>query len=132
MKKVYLMLLMMVSLSTSVFGWATASQVISGGDTLTFSSNMSGMIVELDGRQIGVVANNSYVLQLERDGESKTFSFSKPGYKTVDVEVTTKLAGIFWANLLFTGSVGSSVDSWSTKNSRQFTPNQFYIDMVKS
>ena len=64
--------------------------------------------------------------------QEKVFTFSKAGYKTQKVTLTTSFDNLFWGNLLFGGSIGSSVDSWFTNNAQEYSPNQFYVSMEKN
>ena len=95
-----------------------------------FTSNQSGVGVFLNGNKIGNL-NGIFVYKLQRDGHDKIFEFTKPGYKTSKVFVTTTLDPIFWGNAVYGGSIGSSVDSLTTKNSRKYTPDQIFVELVK-
>lgn len=132
MKKLLLAALLLVGLNTQVFGFETILTSIKGGDLITFNTNISGASVELNGRSVGVVAGNSFEYRLKRDGSDKSFVFKKAGYQDVIIDVTTKFAaiGVLGGNLLIgMGSFGSSTDSWSTSSSRQYSPNQYYVEL---
>ena len=132
MKKVLVLLFLSAFLSLNSFGFATILHSITGGDEIRFSSNVDGVAVYIDGQPVGKIRNGSLVYKISRDGMNKRVKFEKSGYKTEDVFIGTKTAGAFWGNLIIGGTLGSSTDSWFTKNSRQYTPNQFYIEMEKA
>ncbi len=122
-------------MSLDSFGYATGVQEIwkDGGDKLTFNSNVSDVKVFIDGRPIGFIRNGALEYVVSREGADKRLEFKKSGYKTETLIIGTKLAITFWGNIgfVYSSPTASSIDSWSTKNSRQYTPNQFYIEMEK-
>ena len=129
MKKVLISLLFMCFMSANVFGWATIVTTVKGGDKVVFTSNVDNVSVYLNGQKIGNVLNNRFEYTIVRDGKPKAFEFQKSGYGKTQFVMTKKLDPIFWLNLFFGGSIGSSVDSLSTKNAYAYSPNQYYIDM---
>lgn len=133
MKKIWVMVLMVCAFSTSAFGFATMYQAYKGGDSISFDSNISDVEVYYNNQPIGIIKGGSFVYRLKRDGESKSFTFKKPGYKDVTVVANTKLDTLFWLNILGTtgSSFGSSTDSIFTKNAYEYSPNQFYVNMEK-
>ena len=132
MKKILLLLLVFVGLNTSIFGFATLATAFKGGDEISFNSNVSNVEVKLNGNTVGEI-NGTFSYKVNRDGQVKVFTFVKPGYKTQKVTLTTSLDNFFWGNLIFFGAgiFGSSVDSWFTNNSQQYSPNQYFINLKK-
>lgn len=122
-------------MSLDSFGYATGVQEIwkDGGDKLTFNSNVSDVKVFIDGRPIGFIRNGALEYVVSREGADKRLEFKKSGYKTETLIIGTKLAITFWGNIgfVYSSPTASSIDSWSTKNSRQYTPNQFYVEMER-
>ena len=135
MKKIFLVLFLAFLFSLDSFGYATIFQEVwkDGGDKITFNSNVNEVTVYIDSRPIGIIRGGALEYTLARDGKNKFVQFKKPGYKDEEIFIGTKLALTFWGNVgfLYFGTTGSSTDSWSTKNSRQYTPNQFYVEMEK-
>lgn len=131
MKKYLLLLAFLVGFTTQTFGWATVITTIKGGDEIKFSTNISDIDVYLDGQKIGVVMGNNFSYKVKRSGQGHMFTFKKDGYKDVSIALSTKFDHIFWLNVVFGGFFGSSTDSWSTQSVRQYSPDQFYIDMIK-
>lgn len=131
MRKVLVLLSLTGFLSLNSFGFATVLHSITGGDAIRFNSNVDNVAVYIDGQPVGKIRDGSLVYKISRDGMNKRVRFQKSGYKTEEVTIGTKTALAFWGNLITGGIIGSSTDSWSTKNSRQYTPNQFYIEMEK-
>jgi hypothetical protein len=129
---------MIVLLSANAFGYATKNYLQkSNGDIIRFNTNVETGVHVLLGeektKKIAIMDDRSFEYEFQhRDGKSKYFTFRKQGYRDVTVVVGTKLDGAFWFNTLhYSSTIASSTDSWSTKNSRQYTPNQFYIEMEK-
>ena len=133
MKKILLLLLVLVGLNTSVFGWATVATTVTGGDTIMFNSNVENVDVLLNDKIVGKISNSSFEFKVQRDGEAKVFTFKKSGYKSQEITLTTKLSTLFWLNILGGGGpFGSSTDSWFTNNAQEYSPNQFYVSMEKN
>ena len=130
MKKILSIFLLMLLINVKAHAFATIITTIKGGDEIKFTSNQTGVAVLLNGNKIGNL-NGIFVYKLQRDGEDKTFEFTKAGYKPSKVVVTTKLDPIFFGNVIYGGSIGSSVDSLTTKNSRKYTPDQIFVELVK-
>lgn len=131
MKKLLFLAVMSLGLSTSIFGLATVWTSVQGGDTLTFSSNQQGVKVYRDDDQVGIIQNGPYDYKLKRDGKEKTFKFRKDGYKTVTVTLSPTFDMLFWGNLFLGASIGSSVDSLSTKNAYTYSPKQVFVNMER-
>jgi hypothetical protein len=131
MKKYLLLgLAMVVFAQSNVLGFATIVQAIKGGDEISFKSNVKNVSVFLNDRKIGIM-DNAFSYKVERNGKDKVFVFKKSGYKSEKVRLGTKPDSMFWGNILFGGSFGSSTDSWFTNNSREHTPKQFFIELKK-
>jgi hypothetical protein len=129
MKKYLLLLAFVVGLSTQAFGFATIVTAIKGGDPITFTSNIQDVDVYLNGAMIGKYMGGSFTHNIKRTGQPQTFAFKKKGYKETVITVGVIKDPMFWGNALVGGFIGSSVDSWSTSNDLQYSPNQFYVEM---
>ncbi len=129
MKKLLIAVLFMCFMSANVFGWATVVTSVKGGDKVVFTSNVDNVSVFLNGQKVGALVNNRMEYTIVRDGQPKLFEFQKSGYGKQEFMMTKKLDPIFMANIIFGGSIGSSVDSLTTKNAYAYSPGQFYIDM---
>jgi hypothetical protein len=129
MKKLVLLAVLAIGLNTQLFGFATIVNLVQGGDKISFTSNVQGVVVHLDGVAVGTMSNGTYSYKLNRTGAPRSFKFTKAGYVDQYVTIHTKFNHMFWGNLLTGGSLGSSTDSWSTNNTKQYSPNQFYIAM---
>lgn len=129
MKKLLLAALLIVGLNTQVFGFATIVQAIKGGDEVSFTSNVEGVTVFLDGVNIGKMGAVAFKYKLNRTGAPRTFMFKKKGHEDQYITVNTKFDNMFWGNAIFGGlsTSGSSTDSWSSNNTKQYSPNQFYV-----
>lgn len=133
MKKVLVIMSMLFAFSTSAFGYATIYTAYRGSDSITFDSNVSDVEIYHNNKPIGFIKGGSFVYKLKRDGEAKSFTFKKAGYKDVTVVANTNLDTVFWFNVLGAGGAPffSSTDSFFTKNAYEYSPNQFYVEMQK-
>jgi len=129
MKKLVLLAVLAIGLNTPLFGFATIVNLVQGGDKISFTSNVQGVVVHLDGVAVGTMSNGTYSYKLNRNGAPRSFKFTKAGYVDQYVTINTKFNHMFWGNFVIGGSFGSSTDSWSTNNTKQYSPNQFYIAM---
>ncbi len=132
MKKLLLSLLLVSALSSHAFGFATIVTTIKGGDEMRFTSNVEDATIYLDGQLVGRTNTSVFIYKLNRTGTPRTFVFKKEGYKDEIITVNTQFDNMFWGNFLFGGSFGSSTDSWFTENTKQYSPNQFYVELQKS
>lgn len=131
MKKLLLAMVLLVGMNGATFGFATVATAINGDDIITFTSNTSDVSVLLNDVAIGTL-DDEFKYLVKRDGKPKIFKFKKAGYETEVVQLTTSFDGLFWGNLLSGGSVGSSTDSWFTKNAYEYSPSQYYIELSKN
>ncbi len=129
MKKLLIIIGMILSINT-LFAFATV-MAPAGGDPITFTTSVSGVDVYLNGQQIGKIDGTQYMIKVKRDDETKTLTFKKDGYKDTTVVLTKTLSNMFWGNFFIGGSIGSSVDSWTTKQNMEYSPNQYYVTMSK-
>ncbi len=138
MKKYILLCAALFCFQSNAFGFATVATTIQGGDTILFNSNMSDIDVYLNGLKVGVIYDGYFSYQIERSSQTQTFSFKKEGYQTEQIILSTKFAGLFWGNIPLSfaltplgGSLGSSTDSWFTDNTKEYSPSQYYIELIK-
>lgn len=83
-----------ISISTRPTG-ATASVRRSGGDIMdVVAVDKTPCTISLDPKK-GYFSGQSYTLRLEL-----------PGYKPTEVELTAKMSGWYWGNLVFGGLIG--------------------------
>jgi len=131
MKKLFLAVAMVVGLAAHTFGFATAIQLVKGGDMIVFTSNVEYADVYLNDQPIGRCNGSAFLYKVSRDGQPKIFTFKKSGYKDVQIKLTTTFDNMFWGNLLAGGLLGSSTDSWFTSNTQEYSPNQFFVQLEK-
>ncbi len=131
MKKYLLLIALILGVSAPTFGMATIVTSIKDGDDIKFNTNVSDVDVFLNDQMVGKITGNTFSRKLKRTGQPQTFVFKKQGYKDVVVTVETQFDNIFWLNIVCGGTLGSSTDSWFTKNTQEYSPNQFYVDMKK-
>ncbi len=124
--------MLLAGITTHAFGFATAMQVIKGGDTIVFSSNTDSYDIYLNNQPVGRSNGSAFIYKVPRDGKPKVFTFKKAGYQDTSITLTKSFDNLFWGNLLIGGSVGSSTDSWFTSNSQEYSPNQFFVQLNKN
>lgn len=132
MRNLLFTLLMVIGLNTTVFGFATILTSVKGGDEIVFSTNIADAEVFLDGQLVGKTFNSTFKYKLDRNGKPRVFLFKKEGYQEYTVGVNTQFDTAFWGNFLIGGPIGSSIDSWFTNNSLEYSPNQFYVELIPS
>jgi hypothetical protein len=132
MKKLLLSLLLVSALSSHAFGFATIVTTIKGGDEMRFTTNVEGASIYLDNLMIGKTSAGTFTYKLKRTGAPRTFVFKKEGYQDSVITVNTQFDQMFWGNVLFGGTLGSSTDSWFTENDKEYSPNQFFVELQKS
>ncbi len=130
MKKILIIIGLVCCMSTNLFGFATLTAP-QGGDSIRFDTNIGDVDIYLNGVIVGKKDANSFVYKLKRTGEDQIFIFKKDGYKDATVTVTRALAPTFWLNVIIGGLLGSSTDSIFTKNSMEYSPNQYYVQLNK-
>ncbi len=133
MKKYVLLaaIALILGLNSQTFGFATIVTNIKGGDAISFNSNVQDIDVYLNGNVVGKYNGNNFTYKLKRTGQPQTFMFKKDGYKDIVITINPSFDTMFWGNIIFGGTLGSSTDSWFTNNTQEYSPNQFYIDMKK-
>ena len=132
MKKLLLIAMCFVAIYTQVSAFATIYHSIQGGDLVEFNTNIDGVSIYLGAQKIGVTNNKNYKFKIQnRDGLDKTVTFKKEGYEDATVVIGTTFDPVFYGNFIVFGSIGSSVDSMTTKNVRKYSPNQFFVELNK-
>ena len=131
-KGVLLGLLATVLISSNVFGFATI-MAPKGGDPVSFDLNVNNVSIYIDNQRIGNKGTKAFTYEFKRDGNPKVVTFKKPGYKTKSITLSTSFSGWFWVNMFIPGgSTASSIDSTTTKNHKQYSPNQYFIELKRS
>lgn len=132
MKKLFSSLLVLVGLSSTLFGSATVFKE-NGGDTVRFSVNVEADVF-IEGNLAGKVQGGNFVYQFSRDKEgAKVVTFKKSGYSDVSVTINRQMDYLVLANLLggyF--STSSTTTDVLNANHKKHTPNQFMINMQKA
>ena len=132
MKKIVLSIMALVVMASSTFGWATIGAELFGRTEMTFTSNTNGVKVSVDGIPLGVVNGGYLKVRIKRDGkDQKVLTFEKRGYKTQTFVLSKQLDVFFLINVACLDSIGSSIDSLTTKNIYGYSPTEYYIDMQK-
>ena len=129
MKKILITLALLLGLNSIAFGFATVISTIKGGDTISFASNISGVEVYKNNQRVGTIGDSNFSIKITRSKEDQVFKFVKAGYPEQTITLTKKRDMFFWANIIYGGSLGSSVDSWTTGADMQYSPNYYYIEM---
>ena len=133
MKHLLIVTIAMLSVYTNAFGFATIYHSVKGGDEIKFNTNVDQVSIYNEyNNKIGATNNKFFAYTIiTREGKPKTFTFKKKGYKPATVTVGTAFEPVFFGNFLFGGSIGSSIDSITTKNATKYSPNQYFIELEK-
>jgi len=121
----------LVNMNTHTFGFATLTAP-PGGDTIVLDTNVNDVEVYLNGVLVGKKGSNSFVYKVARSGDDQVFTFKKSGYKDATVTLRKATTPMFWGNVLIGGLIGSSTDSIFTKNSMEYSPSQYYVQLDKN
>jgi|GEM_PF-1392805 len=98
--------------------------VLSGTtQTVTFESQPKGAEVRVDDRLIGATPTSITL----RKGQSKTVSFSKSGYQTIERELSRRFDGLAVISTIF-WDLGTT--DAATGAMWQYDPDSFYVQMV--
>jgi len=75
-----------------------------------------------------IMGKTPFTSQLDRE-DGRTVTFSKEGYQSVTVNLTTVTNGAFWGNILSGGLAGSSTDSVSGAI-HEYEPSHYMVSLV--
>lgn len=75
-----------------------------------------------------ILGRTPLTLQLDRVDDDQSVVFSREGYKPLTMNLTTRLTGLFWGNIVFGGLLGSTTDSLSGA-AYEYTQNQFFVTL---
>ncbi|GBR74500.1 hypothetical protein NO1_1663 [Candidatus Termititenax aidoneus] len=130
MRKIILLAgIVMMCMFSQVFGFATL--LSGGGDTITFTTNVSGVDVLRNGVPIANIAGTMHSIKIKREKGDTTFIFRKEGYHDQPVVLGRSMSPFFLGNIFIGGVWGSSTDSIFTDNYMEYSPQQYYIQMTK-
>jgi hypothetical protein len=141
-KNILLAGIMAVCLFSQVFGFATLT--VGDGDSILFTTNVPGITVYKNGLPLTNISGTEQSLKLKREKGDVVLIFRKEGYKDQALLLQRSTTGTFWLNFIVgaiwgassdlgtTGTASSSTDSVFTGNSLEYSPNQYYIELVKA
>jgi hypothetical protein len=101
------------------------ASIVSGTtQQLSFQSNPDGALVTVNGRELGKTPVSTTV----KRNHSVPLTFSKPGYKTISMEMTSGINGWFWGNIFIGWLYGSTTDGVSGAV-HKYSPDQYMVTM---
>src|SRR5882672_9180903 len=101
------------------------ASIISGSNQeVTFHSTPEGATVSVNGKTFGKTPLTTALKK--KAGQS--LSFEKDGYKTVTLQLETRLDSWFWGNILLGGFFGSTTDELSGA-AHEYSPNQYMVTL---
>lgn len=110
-------------LALALSGCAT---IISGSNqTITVNTDVPGAQVMLNGMPLGITP---LIVSIKR-GQEGVLSVQMPGYTTFQAPITKKVNGIFFVNILFGGTFGSSTD-YSTGAMYAYEPDTYFVTLA--
>lgn len=106
---------------------ASACATIISGTTqeVTFDSEPQGVQVTVNAKVLG---KTPFAVQLDKKAD-QTVEFYLDGYKRQTRQLTTRMEGWFWGNIVIGGLFGSTTDG-ATGSIHEYSPNQYYVTMV--
>lgn len=115
-------------LCLGIVGSGCAS-IVGGGSTqeVNFQSQPDGALVSLNGNVIG---KTPMTTNLKRQS-NQTLTFSKDGYQTQTMQLTTSINPWFWGNILIGGLLGSTTDGVSGAV-HEYVPGKYYVTLPPS
>ncbi len=118
---------MFLVLSVSFVMSSCASIVSGSSQELTFESQPEGATVSLDGNVLGKTPMTTTV----KKERKRIVSFSKDGYQTQTMRLTTSLNGWFWGNFIFSyfGPFSSTTDGVSGAV-HEYIPGRYFITLT--
>jgi hypothetical protein len=120
MRKV--MLIILIGSIPAFFGCAT---IVSGtSQTLTINSEPPGAVVLSEGKQIGLTPLASDI----KRGQDKVLLVKKEGYQDEEVKLKTQFNTMFFGNILFGGTFGSSTD-FASDAVVEYAPDSYFVTL---
>jgi hypothetical protein len=110
-------------LTASLFG-GCASIIDGTTQEVSFNSTPDGATVTLDGRVIGKTPVSISI----KKKSGQALVFSKDGYKTVTMQLETRMNSWFWGNIILGGVIGSTTDGISGAIN-EYSPSQYMITL---
>lgn len=116
--------LVLAALSCFVMSSGCATIIKGGSQEVSFQSEPQDATVTLSGKILG---KTPLTTTIDRKS-SQTLSFSKEGYKTLDMQMTTSVNPWFFGNILIGGLLGSTTDGLSGAV-HEYAPSRYYITL---
>jgi len=91
---------------------------------VSFQSSPEEATVTVSGRIIG---KTPVTVQLGRKSD-QILLFTKEGYKSVTMQMDTKISNWFWGNVIAGGVIGSTTDGFSGAM-HEYSPNQYFLTL---
>ena len=136
-----LRIILLAGLSISSMLLVGCATMISGTtQEMSFQSSPEEVVVTMISRVRGegpdyvwhdetrILGKTPMTMQLDKE-EGRSVIFSRTGYKTVTVKLTTATDPNFWGNIMFGGLIGSTTDSLSGAII-QYAPSQFFVTLT--
>lgn len=101
-----------------------ASIITGTNQEVTFHSTPEEATVSVGGKTLGKTPLTTSLKK--RSGQSLVFE--KEGYKTITLQLETRMNGWFWGNIIFGGLVGSTTDNLSGAVN-EYSPNQYMVTL---
>lgn len=92
--------------------------------TVTFQSSPENATVTVAGRVLGKTPL-SITLDKQRN---QNLVFALPGYKSVEMQLTTQIDGWFWGNIVLGGLIGSTTDGLNG-SVYAYSPSQYFVTL---
>jgi hypothetical protein len=101
--------------------------IVGGGSKqqVTFNSEPADATVTVQGKVLG---KTPLTVQVDR-AKNMAVTVEKEGYKTFTTQLSTRLNGWFWGNIVIGGLLGSTTDGASGAI-HEYSPDQYFVTLV--
>lgn len=106
---------------------SSCATIVGGGgkQQLTFNSEPAGATVTVQGKVMGTTP---LTVTVER-AKNMAVTIEKEGYKPFTTQLSTRLNGWFWGNIVIGGLLGSTTDGASGAI-HEYSPDQYFVTLV--
>ena len=117
-----------VSIALTLLMTGCASIITGTDQQMTFRSEPPGATITVSGQTLGVTPLTTTVMK----GEKQVVRFEKTGYKTYETQLSTTTESWFFGNILgsYLSTTSSAID-YASNGVYEFSPDQYYINLVK-
>ena len=91
--------------------------------SVAITSNVDGATIYLDGEKVGTTPYNGLLSKNKEE-----LRIEKEGYRNTTIILSKSLEGMFWANIIIGGTLGSSTD-FATGAAYAYMPATYHVEL---